>query len=224
MPGKKIYSKRYTAKPKTKDKQQDKQISKLKKKVSLITKQIEDKYIGNVILNQNIIQTAPYTYCLNVLQQGTSLTTRLGNEVYMKYLRLKMYLYNTANAFSYDNMIRIVIVREVPQLGSAISLNSLFGVANPYPYTLYENQNRDFKHRFKIVYDRTYNLWDNNNLFQRVITINKKLGFTTNYARGNAGTVADIDTNGLHLVVFSQKGTVGVTYITYEYEITFEDA
>lgn len=208
----------------SKDMKQDKEIKTLKKKVNIINRSIEDKYINSSVTGTALAVSLPYTTCLNTLSQGTSLTSRLGNETHFKMLRMKLYFYNTVNTFSNDNIFRILLIREKPQLGSAISLNSLFGSATPNTWSLFENTNRDFKNRFFILHDSTHNLWDNRNFLQKQITINKKLNFNTNYARGNAGTVADIDTNGLHLVVISAKVATTIKYFSYEYELTFEDA
>ena len=39
------------------------------------------------------------------------------------------------------------------------------------------------------------------------INFTRKFNFVSDYALGNAGTVADIDTNSLHLLVFSDNST-----------------
>lgn len=222
MKGKRIYKRSY--KPKSKNAQQDKKISKLTKAVNMIKSDIEDKRVFTTIGATNLTQGAPVTVLLNGLGQGTNLSARLGNEVRSKYLSLRMYFYNTANAFSYDNWVRIMIVKEQPALGAAISLNSLLGSATPNVYSLYNNDNREFKHRFKVLYDKSINLWSNINFLQKLVVIKKKLNFTTNYARGNTGTITDIDRNSLYLVLITEKTTAAITYVRGSGEWIYEDA
>lgn len=222
----KIKAKSFKVPPRAtrKDAQQDAKIKKIAKKVNRITSEIEDKIVSQTIASTNITSGVPFTLLLNGLSQGTTVGTRLGNKCRFSSIDMRLYFYNTTNTFSNDNIFRVILVKEKPALGAAISLNSLLGSATPIVTALYEDTNRDFKHRFKILMDRSYNMWDNTGFCQRMIHIRKRLNFITNYARGNAGTIADIDVNSLYLVVIAQKGTVNIFNIFGEIDLRYEDA
>lgn len=204
------------------DRVQNVQIDTLKKKVNKLENATETKYI-DIPLNGAVAITnaVPLTYLMNGLVKGDDINQRNGNSAYMKYITLNINLYTSNNAFHNGNSVRIMLVKEKPCLGTALSLTSLFGTTTPYPWTTFENIQRDWKKRFKIFYDRIFSV--DGITWQRDIRIRKKLNFTSNYARGNAGTVADIDTNSLALLILTDNSTANNHWIRFEAQIQYED-
>lgn len=201
-----------------------KRVKKVERKVNHITRTIEDKVItyGLTTLT-GIQQTVPYTQLLNPLAQGTTDSTRLGKEVTYKMIDLRIYLGIATNAFRAQSVFRVILVKERPSLGGSLSLNSLLGTNTPQSISVYNFDNRDWKSRFTVYYDQVHRV--DGIVFSKSLRIKKKLNFTTNYARGNAGDVTDIDSNSLWLVILTDypADLTSLGY-KYEYNLFYEDA
>lgn len=201
-----------------------KRVKKVEKKVNRIASNIEDKVkFGGVATLTGIQSTVPYTVLLNGLSQGTDTGQRMGSEVNWKYIDLRIFLGIATNAFRAESTFRVMLVKEKPALGGSLSLTSLFGSTQPESIDTYNYDNRDFKTRFMIFYDQVHRV--DGIVFSKFINIKKRLNFKTNYSRGNAGDVTDIDTNSLWLLIFTDypTDTTSLGY-KYAYNLFYEDA
>lgn len=206
------------------NKELTKEVSVLKSKVSRMNSDIERKVV-NVFQNTatSVDFNNPFTVLLNPLSQGTSVSTRLGNKVKAVYVDLTVTLQQQLTTAQGLGFARIMLVREKPSLGSAISLNSLLGYSTPYVQSSYNYTNREWDDRFKVYYDKQFAI-DGKTYINRVFRIRKRLGFVTNYARGNTGTISDIDVNSLYLVILTNWNSANNMYYQYDCNLFYEDA
>lgn len=205
----KIYSKkpRYVKKAiakNPKDAEQDKNISRLSKRIKKIDSITREVGLVETFVNQVVtLQGSPNIYLLNGLMKGVGLDQRTGDTAYMRYLEMRCQIRcNNAN-FLENQALRVIIVREKTTQTQTISLTSYMDNSAPNTWFIPNKKDVDPK-RYKTYYDKTFDA-SGQSPFTRNFSIYKKLGFTANYSRNNLGTVADIDTNGLFLVLISDN-------------------
>lgn len=173
----------------------------------------------------NVTTASPIQYLVNGMLQGVDNGARIGDEV--KFLEIDMILKLWTTSSAMDNSttqsraMRVILVREKPCLGVALSFGSLFDTSNPPTYSLYNHVDRDFKNRFYILFDKTY-IIDGLN-FEKNIAFSKKLRFKSSYARGQAGDITDIDTNSLYLVVLTDLDDANKQYAVGEINLFYTD-
>jgi len=215
-----------------------KDVTKLKKDIKILkkndVKNYKIKHIPPASLSASITQATPVVYCLNNISQGTDETNRIGSKVRMVHLEMNMHIFRYVNTQQPACMVRVLLVREISTLGSLLALNQLFSSATPPPHDVRNLITRDNR-RFKILSDKTFSLgprvvsisvaehMSGATSSTKIIKWNKKLNFVTNYARGNAGTVADIDTNALHVIVLTDNGTANDLACEIACNLTIDD-
>lgn len=219
----KSYKKKYYGKKRTNtkraytNKKQTKAIASLQNQIDKFKPEL--KYVATGPINVTISNSAPSVSLLNGLTKGTDQTNnRIGDQVRMSFVNLRINLRmdpltiipsTTPAAYS----CRILIVKEKTTLGSTISLTQFFNTATPYTYSQRNVSTRDPK-RFKTYYDKVFMVGNYGGNKEEInIKINKRLGFKTDYSRNNTGTVSDIDTNGLFLIVLTNyTGATGINF------------
>lgn len=187
---------------------------------------IENKSITTLVsAYTNYSNGAPLIYLLNGLVQGTTASTRVGNAVRFTDLNVRINLaYGPTVTDKQTNSVRIMVIKEKPALGQTLSFTSLFDSAPAYTFTQFEMNDRDWKERFTILYDEVHLVNSQLLITEKNIQIKQKLNFVTSYARGNAGTIADIDTNSLFLVAIADSTTALCQYMRYSAQLMFQDA
>lgn len=198
----------------------------LAKKVANLTKKVNKRaddprhvyFPTTNILNvaTALTNTVPHVRCLNTVTIGDTELLRQGDKCKFQNLDLSLKLKRVDGAARGPEYVRVLIVKEKTTLGSDLSLSQYFNSATP---SVIDRRNIDTRDsaRFTTYYDKLHILGGNvqstgstlhiNNTVpsQKVINIFKKLNFTTDYSRGTAGTVADIDTNGLFLIMITDS-------------------
>lgn len=207
----------------------EKQIKKLEKQseVKVVSNQTSS-FTGTAIFT-NLSNTNPLFFLINGLSRGTQYNTRLADKVKATSIQVDIELYFTSisNVGGVDDTIRVMLVDFKKPRGSAMTLcntsllsgaTALFYNSTGYPTC---NQHIDWGigteayEQYKILYDkrhklRTHVAWYDGSHAQTVnpsmyITIRKKLGTTVDYSRGNAGTVADLETHGYYLIFITDS-------------------
>jgi hypothetical protein len=185
-------------------------------------------------LTANLLNSTPQISVLNLISQGTSESTRIGDKARMRHLALKMY-FGSASSLTVPTSVQVMIVREKTTLGSALSPSQFFDSATPSPVAWQRNVLTRDPDRFITLYDSKFKVlglaeFSNTTLNKDFSTpsicqfeVDLPLDFVTDYSRGNAGTVSDIDTNGLNLVVFTSNTTASAVFATYSYTLTYTD-
>jgi len=175
------------------------------------------KYINPTYGNINVtgvLLTSPYSVCLNAVAQGTGENARLGRLAKMLWLDMDLDFY--AGAFAAASLVRYYIIVETTALGSAIAPSQFFvDAANFHPTSQRDRTNRNAS-RYMVLYDSkpfvlgglptsdaSTNSFSNVGVApaEKAFSHHLPLNFETDYSRGNTGTITDIDTNSLYLLV-----------------------
>lgn len=171
---------------------------------------------------------------LNPLSQGTSESNRVGDKARMRHLMLKVYV-GSASALTTPTSVQVLVVREKTTLGSALSPSQYFDSVTPSPTNWQRNVLTRDPDRFVTLYDSGFRVlglsefssaslnkdFSSPSIMQFMCDI--PLDFVTDYSRGNAGTVADIDTNGLNMVVITSNTTANGVFANYGYTLSYSD-
>lgn len=144
---------------------------------------------------------------LNDLSQGSSATTRNGQQVHCVLLTcIGNWALQTATA---SDIGRLILFRDLTTDGTAPGVTDVLESAN-----INSAWNRDkVGSRFFIYHDKYYPLMNSAPTVTSCIQtfhFEKKLNFTTFYA-GNAGTVSDIVKNGLFLLYITVGGVCNLS-------------
>lgn len=201
----------------------------LAKKIKQIEYKEEAKHYDTYDAGTVVTVAAPATYNIGTMSLGNTDSTRVGFAVSASSVQVRMQLKtNAVNASSIR--IRVMLIWDSQPNGasaaSAVILdNSVITDLTFAPH------NYDFIKRFKFLHDRVYNITPNiqaqssitNNLtatatdtlasvnvVSKSIQIFKKLNRQIKY-HANGGTVADIQTNNLFLLVLSDQAANGPT-------------
>lgn len=186
-----------------------------------------------------IFRTAePVLLCLNPIPDlatgsGQPSSCRTGDICRMQSLHMTLNVYTTLSILD-DQMVRIVLCRSENTDGTLIDPGDVFNSATPQPYDVRNVLHKNY-HKFHILYDKVFmmgppqisvasvSILNTASPSERVIKIHKRLGFNTNYNLADAGTNADIDTNGLFLMMFTDSTINGGITVNGAYNLSFYD-
>jgi len=194
------------------------------------------KYINSTFnaINLSPDVGTPSTFLLNGVAQGTSENTRIGRLTRNLWLDLDLSAYSSA--FAGATCMRFYVVVESTALGSALAAAQFFlDAANFSPTSQRDRTNRNAS-RYVVLYDsksfglggistasgQTAPVTTGTMPAERYFNLHLPLGFQTDYSRGNAGTITDIDSNSLYLVVVADSASTNCT-ITGGYTLCFRD-
>jgi hypothetical protein len=190
--------------------------------------------VSNNTLSTTLQNASPIVQVINVLSQGTSDTTRLGDKSRMKHMNLKIN-FGSTSGLTTASTVRVLLVREKTTLGSALSPAQYFDSATPAPATFQRNVTTRDPSRFITLYDSGTKIISPaqylvagpcvNMATPNLICLEQDMGldFITDYSRANGGTVSDIDTNGLNLVIFTANTTASAIFVLASWTIDFTD-
>jgi hypothetical protein len=160
--------------------------------------------------------TTPVNVCLNNVAQGTSENARIGRLCRHKWMDLNVQL----SAASDINTValRMYVIVETTALGSSLAPNQfLLDNANFSPLSQRDRTNRNAS-RYVVLYDSGIVVIGGYTVAsgqvapvmtgagqpaERDWSMRIPLNFDTDYSRGNAGTIADIDSNAMSLLILS---------------------
>jgi hypothetical protein len=178
---------------------------------------------------------APFLFLLNGVGQGTSENTRIGRLCRHKWLDLDLTIENTGTVLGVD-VFRVYIIVETTALGSALAPAQFF-VDNAawYPTSQRDRTNRNAS-RYMVLYDSkpmgvgvnpsasglVAPSWTGYEALHKSISMHLPLNFDTDYSRGNSGTISDIDTNSMYLLIVSDNGNAIIS-VTGAYTTCFSD-
>lgn len=180
------------------------ELTRLRKQVKRMMPKPEWKYADIITTGTTITTTATITNLIP-LAQGSSDDDRQGDKVTWRSLFHRMSV--TPNATAGVNFLRVMIIQDKQNNGTAPTAAQIFQTSTNYLSPL----NDDFGKRFKVLFDRTYTVDTDANGAQ-VDKIYRKLRIVTEYA--GAGSVVP-NTNGIYLVQLSDQATNGPTTSTY---------
>jgi len=191
------------------------------------------KYIqsGDTSAGGTIVNSSPYAFTMNVMAEGLGENNvRVGDKAHFKRLQLRCVMFPGASLL--PTTWRFLIVRETTALGSTIAVaNQYFLDSTPGALSARNYTSRNEK-RYITYLDKTIVMgptasplaspFINFSLPNMAhFDLDIPLNFTTDYSRGNAGTVADIDTNSLAFIIITDNTVSGAFTPHFEYVLEF---
>jgi len=222
-------SKKYTKSKRTTKKAAPKTKAKLDTEIKKVVKGMaETKYnMTNAVINTtNITSSTPITQLLNGVAQGVTDVTRIGSTIDAKSIDIRLQFYN-AFAFTatsnFCTLVRVMLVREKPALGSPIQLASLMAMPTAIPVSPLNYSARAIKDRYYILYDKCFTVGNQNVNNGQVFVHIKNLKFKT-YYRGVGAAFSDIDQNNLSLLIFTDNGQTNALNMNLGYVFEYVDS
>lgn len=156
-----------------------------------------------------VINNAGAIALLNGCSRGDEISQRNGRETTMKSIWFRANLFATS-ATGLGQIARLLLVYDRQPNAAALTVADVLTAA-----TIYAPRNLDNRKRFKIFMDQTFVLPSRitatvSGTEQVVANFYRKLRHPVVYNSGDAGTVADITTGSLYLVVVG-SGAPGAT-------------
>lgn len=199
-----------------------------------IKRMSEKKYIDNYTTSE-VISGGQFT-CINAMQPGAGFWQRIGKKIKMCGIRIKGEIYpnqtNTA-AFVNHTEFRIAIVYD-KQANAAVP--STYGTVfqdrgtGTTQISVASNVNIENRERFVVIHDERVQLPPigvtgtistkgliNTNI-KTIIDDYHKINLEVGYNAGTAGTIADINTGSLLLVLIADAGATGAENHAYSFQ------
>lgn len=212
-------------------------MKKLAKRVRAIEAEVEDKYFDITTPYANVVidNTAPQatTVCLCTPVQGNDVNDRVGDEVTIKKLELRMAIKQSTTVIT-ECRVRVSVIWYKNSNTLALFPPQVWttGLALAIPHPTFAMRNHQYKDSFTMIYDKQFILksldWDGTtNVIPDIhnVIIKKRLNKKVQYIAGpGAGTFADINNNGLWLMISTSAGTAGNVLYTLNSRVTFTDA
>lgn len=158
---------------------------------------VEKKY-SDITFNTTV-GTTPNVQTLNALAQGTSAITRTGQSV--KFVSNFIRFYITQNGAATTTQVRLIMFMDRQPNSAGPGTTSLLADSTNILSPLQIGNSK----RFRVMFDRLIRL-DTNKLNAEV-KLYRKLRFHTEFNTGNAGTIADITTNSLYVMMIADQNT-----------------
>lgn len=160
----------------------------------------------------------PMILLLNGMTQNTTASTRIGRQITMKHLFLRLRItgpsvFNTtvgATVGDARSCVRILLILDRQPNATAVTLADIFEFSTANDTQWISPINLSNRERFKVITDKTMTL--NDQRPEMIRKFYKKLYKKVTYNGTNGGSIGDIQTNALYLIVVSDKhsgNTVG---------------
>ncbi len=197
-----------------------------------------NKYINSTYaaINGSFTLTSPSLTLLNGVAQGTSENTRIGRMTKNLWLDLDFQI--DCVGFASTATVRAMVVAESTALGSALAPSQFFvDAANFAPWSQRDRTNRNAS-RYCVLWDSKPFVIGGEPVASgltapvavgagqpavKPFSIHLPLGFYTDYSRGNAGTVADIDTNSIYLMITTDYSNTNTIFAAGAWTLCFTD-
>lgn len=211
---------------------QEKEIKTIKRKLRTIDSP-ELKFItnSNQTFSTNFTNASPLApILLNGCARNTGDNARIGDRVYFKNIELNLQLIGNKNSgATYNTYVRVLVFVDKNPRGTATNITSLFGVTTPPVMSIYNIQSVDWHKRYRVLYDGYIKLVPASYastgpmVSNQVVRIKRRLGFQTDYSLGTAGTIADIDTNSIHICALTDDSSASDITFTGSYILYYSD-
>jgi len=200
-----------------------------------------NKYIVSLFgaIGLTPVAATPGLQCLNGVGQGTNENTRVGRLARMKWLDLDIACFVNSNAPTAEpTSMRFYIVVETTALGSALAPSQFFVDAATFTPTSQRDRVNRNASRYVVLYDSgpmvlappqvasglaAPAVFGAGQPCEKDFSLHIPLEFSTDYSRGNAGTVADIDTNSLYLMVVTDSTVASSAFCQGAWTLCFND-
>jgi hypothetical protein len=173
-----------------------------------------------------ITTAAPLVQLLNGMQRGTLVQQRIADKCNMLQYIFKGQLFTAPNATGSGFAIRVMVIADREANGTTLALSDLFGSSTPGSQALLNFNNRNIARKYTIFADKRFILGGTITNLPTYVQLEMDVSLRnleTGYERGNAGTVADIDTNAIYLVAICDNAVASQNYLTGESVLYFDD-
>lgn len=158
--------------------------------------------------------------CLNAIAQGDTGQTRDGDQA--KLLSVQGKIWCRSGTSGQKSVWRVLLVHDKQSDGTAPTLAEILARTATVEH-LTSSYNMDYSRRFKILYDKAFELnqpgVDGDSKFLRYY---KKLNLHTRY-NNSAGATSSITSNGLFIVVQAYDGGANTNYVQWDHRVRFVD-
>lgn len=201
-------------------------IAKIKRQLKALSSHQELKYwdyndSGDVI-NITAKEAPEDPECLNVITQGTTSTTRIGDKISAK--RCTIHGYISGTALTEDAIIRVVVFRSKQNNNALADWGDLFQDSTDSTVTSFRRW--DTKKLYKVYSDQTYTMGvaaDEGVTSLIPFNINIKLKNNVHYT-ANTGAVTDIRTNAMYIICCSNVAGANWPTVSFKSRFTYYDS
>lgn len=154
-------------------------------------------HYSDISLGATAVSTTAAFNLLNGSQTGDGVTNRTGSSIRLRGTDLRFSI--TGNVIAVSTLTRVLVVIDKEADGLAFAATDLLTSSSVYAAYSAFNQMR-----FTILYDKVFSN-TTGGPFQQVVCHRCKYDVHCMYNAGNAGTVADINTNSVYLMYVSDQ-------------------
>lgn len=155
--------------------------------------------VKDTSLSGPVDQTTARYYLLNGTSRGSDIGNRNGRKITVRSVQINLGL--EANAGGTSQWHRVMLVVDRQPNGVALDVAQVLQTVSPFAVRNLENRKR-----FNILYDHTFWILPGGiNGSLRMIKYYKKMFLDVTYNTNDAGTIGDISTNSLYLIVFGSQ-------------------
>ena len=194
----------------------------LASKVSRLEKQVklqegEWKYLDVTQASTASVSAGALTL-LTGCATGDGPSNREGTQIYVKSIQVRTRIeFNAGDATA--GAIRMVLVQDKQSNGAAPNVSDIYSI--PVLNAIDALRNLNGRKRFKILSDNTWIVSQNGTPgYEYDIYLKKPI--TVQYNAGNTGTVADIATNALYLLICSDQAANG-PYVAFYSRVRYTE-
>ncbi len=178
-------------------------MNKVKKDVSKLKGLINTEFKSLDITTSATLTTTPVVALLSGLAKGDDIDNRDGRQVRWKSVEINLQI--VMHTTPINTLVRILIVIDKQPNATLLTIAELLNQT-----TIDSVKNLDNRKRLVILRDDVVQLGDGY-LTSTLWKYYKTLDMITVYDDSDAGTIADIETNALYLIMFSTEATNGPT-------------
>lgn len=176
----------------------------------------EWKFNDIAVNNTNQFTTAN-AYGLNLIAQGTDANQRIGRDITMKRITWRMQLVRASGGTASTAQYRIMLVYDKQTNGVAATYNDVTVSQGNVVYSALQPINLNWRERFVVLkdYHGVLSQFDDTGM-SKIIKGNWKGSLPVRY-QGAGGTIADVNTGALYLMVVNDQATgagMAFTFIT----------
>jgi len=152
---------------------------------------------ANAVLDVN---TAGAVFLLNGIARGDDIDERIGRQVTLKSIQMRAQTYGTAGT-GVDQTHRVMIVYDRQTNAAALTVADVLQTV-----AWLSHRNLENRKRFRVLYDKCVNINATGEPgTSRVLEFYRHLNHPEEFNNGDAGTVADIQSGSLYLVVIGSE-------------------
>lgn len=182
-----------------------------------------DLWSGNAIVGDH---TAPTVQLINGVARGDDINERIGRQITMKSVQVSAVLVpNTTQASQVPSCVRMMIVFDRQANAAAPTLASLV-VTHNVADAVIGLRNLEYRERFQVIKDDIISLpGSSSTAYQdgpRTWKVYLPVNLVTTFNNGDAGSIADIATGSLYLMMYSNVAA-GQPYCAWSSRVRYAD-